>query len=65
MNRSNLWYGKVAQTKPIGRRYLFAIDKTVFIQKCVLVVPTLFGSGTNQATFRNVFDIDLDLLVGG
>ena len=26
-NRSGLWYGKVAQTKPRGRRYLFAMDK--------------------------------------
>lgn len=26
-NRNDLWYGKVAQTKPESRRYLFAMDK--------------------------------------
>lgn len=39
-------------------------ETAVFIQKRVLVVSALVGSDSNQTTFRNVFDINLDSLTG-
>ena len=41
----------------------FQIPETaVFVQKGVLVVSALLGSGTDQTVLRNIFDIDLDPL---
>ncbi len=39
-------------------------ETAVFIQECVLVASTLFGSDTNQTALRNVFDVDLYSLAG-